>query len=142
MRRNGEIIIIEDDEEEINIIEMAFTKLGYPNKITFIADSTQVIDYLSNDSVNPFLIISDINMPKLDGYTLRGLISNDPQLAGKCVPYIFLSTSDLNEHVIKAYKMSVQGYFRKPSGFNDYSKMLEKIVTYWKESIVPKPEVA
>ena len=136
MNISGEIIIIEDDEEDRIFLAEIFEELGYPNKVVFFQDSTKVVEYLMGD-VFPFMIISDINMPKLNGYQLRDIIFNDPRISDKCVPYIFFTTAQSNESVIQAYKMSVQGYFRKGNDFDQYKETIRKIVEYWKESVTP-----
>ena len=114
-----------------------FESLSYTNKIVFIEDPTTGVSYLSDPLVNPFLIISDINMPKMDGYELRSQILADKHVNRKCVPYIFLSTSKTPENVSKAYDFHVQGYFKKEDNFTTYKTMIQSIVEYWKTSLTP-----
>jgi CheY-like chemotaxis protein len=137
MNRNGEIIVIEDDEDDRLFLEDIFTSLDYPNKVVYFMDPTSVIEYLSDEKVVPFLILSDINMPKMDGYELREKILLDKKLGQKCIPYIFLSTSKAAMNVEKAYLYSVQGYFEKQFDFNKYQDMIKSIVEYWKHSLTP-----
>jgi len=137
MNRNGEIIIIEDDEDDRLFLEDIFTSLNYPNKIVYFMDPTLVIAYLSRETVVPFLILSDINMPKMDGFELREKILLDKKLVQKCIPYIFLSTSKAAINVEKAYLYSVQGYFEKQFDFSEYQNMIKGIVEYWKRSLTP-----
>lgn len=137
MKRTGEIIIIEDDEDDRLFLKDIFDSLNYPNKIVFFEDPTQVIPYLEDPKVNPFLVISDINMPKIDGYELRDQILAIDKINEKCVPYIFLSTSKSPENVAKAFKLSVHGYFKKESDFSTYKLMIQNIVEYWLASQIP-----
>ena len=46
MRRSGEIIIVEDDEDDRLFLKDIFDSLEYPNKVVFFADPTEVIGYL------------------------------------------------------------------------------------------------
>lgn len=137
MRRNGEIIVIEDDEDDRMFLKDIFESLSYTNKIVFIEDPTTAVSYLSDPLVNPFLIISDINMPKMDGYELRSQILADKHVNRKCIPYIFLSTSKTPENVSKAYDFHVQGYFKKEDNFTTYKTMIQSVVEYWKTSLTP-----
>lgn len=137
MRSNGEIIIIEDDEDDRIFLRDIFESLNYPNKLVFFADPSLVIEYLSDPTVHPFIILSDINMPKLDGFELRNLILNNPLTSKKCVPYIFMSTSKSPEHVIKAFDCHIQGFFKKEDDFNAYTATIHNIMEYWRTSLTP-----
>ncbi|WDF57585.1 response regulator [Flavobacterium sp. KACC 22758] len=137
MKRNHEIIIIEDDEDDRNFLKDIFESLGYPNKVVFIEDPTLAITYLSSPDTNPFIIFSDINMPKIDGFELRRQILANADISQKCVPYIFLSTSKNPENVKKAYSYHVQGYFSKEENFPAYKLMIQNIMEYWLKSLSP-----
>lgn len=142
MKRNGDIIIIEDDADDREILAEVFGQVlaenKYSNRLVILEDSATVIDYLKESGTEPFLLLSDINMPKVDGFTLRNRIFNDPILKDRCVPYIFLTTSGSNrDYIQQAYTMSVQGYFCKPVKFEDYKNLISEIMSYWKISKTP-----
>lgn len=137
MNVNGEIIIVEDDLDDQDFLADIFQSLGVDNKITFFDDPTKVVPYLSRGVVHPFMILSDINMPKLDGFELRNMILSDQNLKHKCFPYIFLSTSDAPEYVNRAYGLSAYGYFRKEYNFTTYQEVIASIISYWKKSCKP-----
>ncbi len=140
MKINAEIIVIEDDEDDRLFLKDIFESLSYPNKIVYFEDSTLVMDYLLDENVKPFMILSDINMPKLDGYELRESILSREETKEKCVPYIFLSTSKNPKNVIKAYNLSVQGYFTKENNFKAYKELMQRIIEYWQKSLTPTLE--
>lgn len=137
MRTKGEIIIIEDDEDDRAILQDLFESLEYPNKITFLKDPMDVIPYLSDPAVKPFIIISDINMPKLNGFELREEILENYEIGPKCFPYIFLSTSRTPENVLRAYSCHAQGYFKKEDDFAVFRTVIQNIVEYWDTSLTP-----
>jgi CheY-like chemotaxis protein len=135
MKMHKDILIIEDDEDDRDILKEIFRDLGYKNKLVFFADSTQVVEYLRQPEIQPFIIISDINMPKLGGFELRNIILNEEILMDKDIPYIFISNAQ-DEHSIKeANKLSIQGFIQKGDDYNKYKEKIRNLVDYWKENI-------
>ena len=80
MNKSGPIVIIEDDIDDQDILNDIFKELNYSNKLIFFADSVQALDYLTDTEIEPFLVLSDINMPKLNGMELREKIHNNEDL--------------------------------------------------------------
>jgi CheY-like chemotaxis protein len=71
MNRNRPIIIIEDDDDDQELLTEAFKRLQYVNELHFFSDGHKALAYLNESDVIPFIILSDINLPKLDGFALR-----------------------------------------------------------------------
>src|ERR1700732_4465351 len=113
MNKNGPIIVMEDDEDDQVMLVDIFEKLGYKNKIVFFMDGNEALEFLNKTDIHPFLILSDINMPKLNGFELRKKVFTNEQLQTKCIPYLFFTTGGHKKDVIDAYGMSVQGFFLK-----------------------------
>ncbi|RZJ59319.1 MAG: response regulator [Flavobacterium sp.] len=135
MKMHRDILIIEDDEDDRDILKEIFRDLGYKNNLVFFADSTQVVEYLRQPEIQPFIIISDINMPKLGGFELRNIILGEELLMDKDIPYIFISNAQ-DEHSIKqANKLSIQGFIQKGDDYNKYKEKIRNLVDYWKENI-------
>lgn len=137
MNKNGPIVIIEDDIDDQELIGEVFTELNYNNEILYFGDGEIALEYLINNRVEPFIVFSDINMPKLNGMELREKIHNNEDLRLKCTPYLFFSTRAEQQHVIDAYSKSIQGFFVKPSTFPELKKTLKIIIDYWKECVSP-----
>ncbi|MEB2778698.1 response regulator [Algoriphagus sp. D3-2-R+10] len=137
MNKRGPIIIIEDDMDDQLILVEVFKQLNYSNKLIFFEDGEEALEYLIETDVEPFLVLSDINMPKLNGLELREKVHNNEDLRLKSIPYLFFSTSAEQKHVIDAYSRSIQGFFVKPNGFENLKRMMMKIVEYWQECESP-----
>ena len=138
MNRNGPVIIIEDDVDDQEIFLEAFTKLKYENEIIFFFDGEAALSFLNNEDVVPFLILSDINLPKLDGLTIRKNLKTDAKLNIKCIPYLFVTNTTHQEAVMEAYSASAQGFFVKPNSITDFEKMIKLIMDYWMSCVAPK----
>jgi len=137
MNKNGAIIIIEDDTDDQEILLEIFERLDYKNKIVFFSDGNEALEYLNKTDVQPFLVLSDINMPKINGFELRNKIFTNEQLQTKCIPYLFFTTGANKKSVIDAYAMSVQGFFVKPNSIQGLERTIKRIVEYWQECIAP-----
>lgn len=137
MNKKGPIIVIEDDADDQELLVEIFQKLGYGNKIIYFQDGNDALDYLNKSDVQPFLILSDINMPMLDGFQLRNRVFTNEQLQTKCIPYLFFTTAANKKSVIDAYTLSVQGFFVKPTSMQALENTIRKIVEYWQECIAP-----
>lgn len=137
MNKAGPIIIIEDDRDDQEIFADVFKELDYTNEIIFFGDGEEALLYLADTSVEPFIIFSDINMPKLSGMELRAKIHENEDLRLKSIPYLFFSTVAEQESVVDAYSKSVQGFFIKPSSFGEIKDTIKSIVEYWQKCISP-----
>ena len=137
MNKAGPIIIIEDDLEDQEILTDVFKDLNYTNRVIFFSDSFEALDHLINTDEKPFLVLSDINMPKLDGMALREKVHNNEDLRMKSIPYLFFSTSAEQKHVVEAYSRSIQGFFIKPNNYDKLKNTIRKIVEYWQECVSP-----
>ncbi|KFF03348.1 response regulator [Flavobacterium reichenbachii] len=137
MNKGGPIIIIEDDLDDQDILTDVFKELDYKNKIIFFSDGEKALEYLTFTDVEPFIIFSDINMPKLSGIDLRAKIHENEDLRLKSIPYLFFSTSAEQKHVIDAYSKSIQGFFVKPSEYGEIKRIIKTIVSYWEACVSP-----
>lgn len=133
MNKEGQILIIEDDKDDQEIFALTFKILKTKNEILFFDDGDAILLYLENNRrINPFLIISDINLPKLSGLQLRDKIYEDKELSLRCIPYLFFTSSGAQKDVMEAYSKSAQGFFVKPFSLVEYEEMIGLIINYWK----------
>ena len=131
MNKKGPIIIIEDDIDDQEILLSVFRKLNYCNEIVFFLEPEKALDYLNQATVLPFLILSDINMPRLNGLELKRKIHTNAQLQIKCIPYLFFTTAAEKNAVMEAYSMSAQGFFIKQTTEDELTNTIRIIIEYW-----------
>ena len=141
MNKTGPIIVIEDDLDDQEILVDIFRKLDYDNPILYFSDGEEALTYLVETRTKPFLILSDINMPKLSGFELREKIHTNEELNLKCIPYLFFTTTSNQKAVVDAYSQSVQGFFVKASTFDKLERTIKTIIEYWRECEAPNFEL-
>ncbi len=137
MNKHGAIIIVEDDTDDQKMFGEVFKELNYKNEIIFFNDGQEALAYLTAESTEPFIVFSDINMPKLNGIELRKQIHENESIRIKTIPYLFFTTSAEQNFVIEAYSKSIQGFFIKPSTFQGLRDHVKIIVEYWQNCVSP-----
>ncbi|MFL5774266.1 MAG: response regulator [Flavisolibacter sp.] len=127
----GPIVIVEDDIDDQEIYGEAIKTIGIPNEIRYFKNGQEALKYLYTTFEQPFIILSDINMPVMSGLEFKEKIQNNDFLRKKGIPFIFISTNATGQAIRKAHELSVQGYFQKPSKIEDIQKMLSILFNYW-----------
>lgn len=137
MNKKGPILVIEDDMDDQVLLTDVFNELNYSNSVIFFSDGIAALEYLKTFPEPPFIILSDINLPKLSGFELKDKVHNNEQLRLKCIPFLFFSTSADQRQVIDAYSKSVQGFFTKPNSYSELLRVIKNIIEYWKDCHSP-----
>lgn len=131
MNKKGPIVIIEDDEDDQFLLSAIFRDLNYSNEVIFFYSADDALQYLRDANQIPFIILSDINMPRVSGFELRAMMHASFEWPMRSVPYIFFTTAIGREAVMEAYALSVQGLFIKPDTYDKLSTTIKAIVDYW-----------
>ena len=115
------VLVVEDNMDTYELVHFILEKNGYD---TFLAVN-------GRDGVNaaikqkPDLIIMDLSMPEMDGWTATGLIKNDPQTSS--IPLIALTAHALPGDRQRAMDAGSDEYITKPMDLGD----LVEAVNYW-----------
>jgi DNA-binding NtrC family response regulator len=136
MDKAGPIIIIDDDLDDQDLLRELFTELNLSNEVKIFPEGESALSYLSDPSVRPFIIISDIKMPKMDGFELRKQLAVRSEHS-KATPFLFFTTGSTSQALNHAYTQSVQGIFQKPVRYNEWKDTINSIVKYWTTCMAP-----
>jgi len=132
MENQPPIIIVEDDKDDQDILTSVFNELNIEYPVKFFEDGIKALTYLMTTAEHPFLIMSDINIPKMSGTEFRQAINENTYLRKKAIPFVFFTTSADKEVVEDAYKIMVQGFFVKPGRMARVKEMVKTIIDYWR----------
>ncbi|QIG89083.1 response regulator [Chryseobacterium sp. POL2] len=117
-------ILIADDEHKILMsLEYSFRKNGY--NVYIARDGTEVLEILNN--LTPDVILLDIMMPKLDGYSTLEEIKKLEKL--KSTKVAFVSAKNNPEDIKKAYDMGAHAYFTKPYSVKQIIQQIDELVS-------------
>jgi CheY-like chemotaxis protein len=129
----GPLIILEDDDDEKMLLSEVIAKIGLTNEVKFFGTGIDLIDYLMTTKDRPFLIISDVNIPRMTGLEVKEKINQSDFLRRKSIPFVYFSTSATLSAVEKAYDLNAQGFFLKQNTISDIEKHLRIVFEYWKQ---------
>jgi CheY-like chemotaxis protein len=131
MSKDGPILIVEDDLDDCDILREVIEGLGIRNELKFFQNGRLILSYLQTTKDQPFIILSDVNMPLMSGPELKREINNDPYLREKSIPFVFFSTNASPAAVQEAYEMMVQGFFKKESSLEKIREVIKLVYDYW-----------
>ena len=114
----GKKVLIADDEETVRYVVRDM--LGQENTVLEAKDGEEAVNITR--SQRPDLIIMDIMMPKMDGYTACYTIKKDP--ITKAIPVVMLTAIDQELNRKLAGQMGADGYMTKPFQLNDLRDLL------------------
>jgi CheY-like chemotaxis protein len=137
MSLSGPIIFVDDDADDQFIYQEICLKLGVLQRLKFFNRADSVLKYLRETSEKPFIIFCDINMPEMDGLSLRRQINEEEYLRQKSIPFVFFSTAATPAQVRVAYDLTVQGFFLKEHNFADAYATIKMILDYWAKCYHP-----
>jgi CheY-like chemotaxis protein len=123
------ILLVEDDEIDCKALKWAFEKLKIANPLVIAHDGVEALEVLK-DLPRPFLIISDINMPRMNGIELLRKIRQSPEHRDSIV--FMLTTSNDEQDKIDAYNLNVAGYMLKSDMGTSFTRAIGLIENYWK----------
>lgn len=137
MINQSPIVIVEDDADDQLIMQKTFDHLKMQKEIIFFENASLAYDYLLTTEDHPFIIISDINLPGINGIGFRKKIQENDFLRKKAIPFVFFTTSASRKTISEAFDLTVQGFFTKSSTMDELSAQLKIILDYWSCSAHP-----
>ena len=126
------ILLVDDDDVDYMAVQRAMRQLRLLNPLVRARDGIEALTILTSlyTIKGPYLILLDLNMPRMNGFEFLERIRSDPSLSSSVV--FMLTTSSTDEDRMKAYSHHVAGYMVKTDmkdGFNNIFNMLEG---YWR----------
>jgi len=132
--RDKLILLVEDNEPEIALMRLALSDNGITAKVIIARDGEEALDILlskanGNGNALPSVVFLDLKLPKVNG--LEVLKAARSQERSRPVPIIILSGSGREEDIRTAYVLGANSYIRKPISFEEFSKAVKQLSSYW-----------
>ena len=118
------IAIVDDEVTALQLFELHLRKEVNEGKINLktFDNPENLINYLESDSEDIIFLLSDINMPQMNGFQLLTVIKEKfPD-----IKVYMESAYDSKEYIDKAYDLGADGYLTKPIDFTKVRELIEE----------------
>ncbi len=122
--RKQSILLVEDN---ISMINYLFKKLQEKYNVFTAINGNVALQKMKTKKI-PDLIISDVMMDVLDGFTLAKIISENPLY--NHIPLIFLSAKSSKNDKLKGLKLGAIDFIQKPFSIHELLQKVESILAY------------
>lgn len=144
MKTLGNILLIEDSPEDIELTLSALDEQNIANEVVVARDGEEGLDYLYRrgtyrlrDTSNPTVILLDMKLPKVDGLEVLAKVKADPHL--RQIPVVMLTSSREEQDLVESYSLGVNAYVVKPVSFDDFIGVIKEVGLFWAVINEPPP---
>ncbi len=129
-RMRHHILVVEDNKSDVFLLREAIQAAGVPADLHVASDGEQAFDFINQTDVNesepgPSLVLLDLNLPKRTGIEVLEHLKQSPKCRDTRV--LIVTSSDSEQDRANTAKLGVDGYFRKPSGYDAFMKIGEVV---------------
>lgn len=129
--REVSLLMVEDDDIDATALKRALQKLKLLNPVYRARDGLEGLEMLRSGEVpSPYIILLDLNMPRMNGLEFLEELRSDSSLTHAIV--FVLTTSKSDEDVMAAYREHVAGYLLKQRMDNDFLQVVSLLNHYWR----------
>jgi CheY-like chemotaxis protein len=130
-----QLLHVEDDDLCLMGLNRAFKAAKIANPVSFAHDGIEAMEMLRGTNgrprlPRPFLILLDLNMPRMDGIEFLKELRKDEELK-KSIVFV-MTTSNAEEDKVKAYNLGAAGYILKSNPANAFLEATALLDTYWR----------
>jgi CheY-like chemotaxis protein len=129
----GPILVVEDVPHILELLEVTLRFKGYP--VATARNGQEALEFISRE--HPALVITDILMPKLDGFAMVHQLRSNPKTGN--IPIIFLSATYVTpEDKNFGLSLGAMRFLEKPVDTEEFLLTVAEVLTSG-PSTVPRP---
>lgn len=128
------VLLVDDDEVDVLAITRAFRTLRIANPVVVARDGIEALDILRGTNGRgrlsaPYLVLLDLNMPRMGGLEFLTELREDPDL---CQTIVFvMTTSAAHGDRVRVYHKNVAGYVLKQGPERNFIDSIAMLHHYW-----------
>jgi CheY-like chemotaxis protein len=131
------VLLVDDDELYALLVRQAWSRLETNVPLEWLDNGKRAVTYLDGTGpaskpggkLLPRMILTDLNMPGLNGFELLCWVRRNPSIRN--MPVILLSGSGSKQDVEEAYALGANLYVEKPRGLDETMEMLRQLDRFW-----------
>jgi len=120
-------LIVDDDEVSVMAVRRALQRLQVENPVAVARDGVEALEVMEN-LPRPYIILLDINMPRMNGHEFLAAIRDNPDHRTHVV--FVLTTSDAPQDIMHAYERQIAGYIVKENAFRSIGAAVKMLDDY------------
>ena len=129
------VLLVEDDEVDVMAVRRAFRERKIANPLRVARDGVEALSILRGTDgespiARPYMILLDLNMPRMNGIEFLEELRADPDHHSAIV--MVLTTSDEDRDRMAAYDQHVAGYIIKSDIGGGFTALVDMLDHYWK----------
>lgn len=123
------VLLVDDDDDDRFLLEDVIKRTTPDCQIAFAIDGQHALEVLALLPILPTFILTDLNMPRMNGIELLKTLKASEQW--QLIPVIIFTTTPSPENVRDAYTNKANSFIGKPTSFIDLEKIWLKVFTIW-----------
>ncbi len=131
------VLLVEDNEDDVTLTEMAFRKAEVSSRLEFVFDGQDALDFLYCHGIytdripmeNPALILLDLKLPFVSGLDVLKEIRSNPMTFQ--IPVLVLTSSIEEKDRLNAERLGANDFIRKPTSYSSFIDIIQQIKAKW-----------
>jgi two-component system, chemotaxis family, response regulator Rcp1 len=129
-----QILLIDDHASDAKLFQHAMEQAATRARLYWVATAEEGLEFLRRDgrftgADRPKLVVSDLNMPGMDGFQFLAEMRKNPATA--IIPVVIFSSSRSPRDVLRCYQLGANSFIVKPMSLETFVAAIGTLVRYW-----------
>ena len=137
LKKDVEILLVEDNPNDVKLALHAFQKHRLANQVHVVRDGAEALEFVfctdryaeRRIENGPKVVLLDLKLPLVDGIEVLRRIKADPRT--QMIPVVIMTSSKEESDVVESYKLGVNSYIVKPVNFDQFTEVVRQLGYYW-----------
>ncbi|MDR6193327.1 response regulator [Siphonobacter sp. SORGH_AS_0500] len=123
------VLVVEDDDDDQFLLQTVVAQSESACELVFASNGEEALDQLASLKKKPSFILTDLNMPKLNGLELLKTLKVHPDW--NRIPVIMLTTTTSPDVIAQSYESGASSYVSKPPSIEGLKQVWQNLYAFW-----------